>query len=89
MNNKFTSCDILRKRTARENETSSERETWLARNREYKQQKRERENAKERKAHLACDKERKRVKLAMEMDEQCEERLNNFQKRRTYLKNFN
>ena len=69
MDNKFTSHDTLRKRITRENETPSERETHLARNREYKQRKRERKNAKEREACLIRDKERKRVKLAMETDE--------------------
>jgi len=87
MDNKLISRDTLRKRAAREKETPTQRETRLARNREYKQQKRGRENAEEREARLARDKERKRVKLTIETDDQREKRLNNLLGRRTYLKN--
>ncbi|CAB4390617.1 unnamed protein product [Rhizophagus irregularis] len=69
MDNKFISRDTLRKRKARENETSSQCETRLAKQREITQQKRARENAEEQEARDARDKERKRVKLAMETDE--------------------
>ncbi|CAB4460943.1 unnamed protein product [Rhizophagus irregularis] len=45
MDNKFISRDTLQKRKARENETSSQRETRLAKQREITRQKRARENA--------------------------------------------
>ncbi|CAI2178810.1 17727_t:CDS:1, partial [Funneliformis geosporum] len=79
MDNKFTSRKTLQKRRARENETQNEREICLARNREYKQRKREKENAKENEARLVRDRERKCTKLAMEIDEQREKCVNNFQ----------
>ena len=88
MDNKFTSRDTLRKRKAREKETSSQREKRLAKDREYKKQKRGKENVEKREVRLARDKERKRVKLTMETDEQREKRLNNLRGRRTYLKNL-
>ncbi|CAB4430314.1 unnamed protein product [Rhizophagus irregularis] len=72
MDNKFISRDALRKRKARENETSSQRETRLEKQREITRQKRARENtnAEEREARGSRDKERKCVKLATETDEQ-------------------
>ncbi|CAI2185973.1 19521_t:CDS:2 [Funneliformis geosporum] len=79
ISHKFTSCKTLQKRRARENETQNERETCLARNREYKQRKREKENAEENEALLVRDREQKRAKLAMETDEQREKRVNDFQ----------
>src|SRR4051812_22334484 len=88
MENKFISQDTLRKRKARENETSSQRETRLAKQREYERRKRANEDAEEREARATRDKERKRVKLAMETDEQCEKHLNSYRERRTYLKNI-
>ncbi|CAB4393448.1 unnamed protein product [Rhizophagus irregularis] len=53
MDNKFISRDTLRKRKARENETSSQCETRLAKQREITWQKRARENAEEREARDA------------------------------------
>ncbi|CAI2196718.1 18756_t:CDS:1, partial [Funneliformis geosporum] len=47
----------LQKRRTRENETQNERETRLARNREYKQRKREKENAEENEARLVRNRE--------------------------------
>ncbi|CAB4382385.1 unnamed protein product [Rhizophagus irregularis] len=88
MDNKFISRDTLRKRKARENETSSQRETRLAKQREITRQKRARENAEEREVRDVRDKERKRVKLATETDEQREKRLSNYCERRKYLKNI-
>ena len=58
MDNKFISRDTLRKRKARENETPSQRETRLEKQREYRRQKRARENAEEQEAHAARDKHR-------------------------------
>ena len=55
MNNKFTSRDTLRKRKARENETPSQRETRLAKQRESRQRKRANKNVEEREARLARD----------------------------------
>lgn len=88
MDNKFVSRDTLRKRKARKNETPSQHETRLARQRENNQRKRGREDAEEREARLSRDNERKRAKLAMETDEQREKRLNDSRKRRTYLNNL-
>jgi hypothetical protein len=89
MDNKFISHDALRKRKARENETYSQRETRLAKQRKNTWQKRARENAntEERKARAARDKERKRVKLVTETDKQREKRLSYHRERRQYLKN--
>jgi hypothetical protein len=89
MDNKFISRDALRKRKARENETYSQRETRLAKQRENTRQKRARENAntEKREARAARDKERKRVKLATETDEQREKRLSYHHEQRQYLKN--
>src|SRR4051812_41974541 len=89
MDNKFMSHDALQKRKARENETSSQRETRLAKQRENTRQKRARENAntEEREVRAARDKKRKCVKLATETDEQREKRLSYHRERRKYLKN--
>jgi hypothetical protein len=88
MENKFISREALRKRKARENETSSKRETRLAKQRKYERRKRANEDDEEREARTSRDNERKRVKLAIETDEQCEKRLNSYRERRTYLKNI-
>ena len=88
MDNKFISKDTLRKRKARENETSDQHEIRLAKQRKNRQQKRAKENAEEREARVAHDKERKRVKLATETDEQRKKRLDYYCERRTYLKNI-
>ncbi|CAG8764534.1 2645_t:CDS:1, partial [Rhizophagus irregularis] len=78
----------LRKRKARENETPSQRETRLAKQRESRQRKRANESVEEREARLARDNGRKCAKLAVETDEQREKRLNSYRERRTYLMNL-
>ena len=82
-NDKFISQDALRKRNARKNETNTQRETRLTKQREISQRKKARETAEEKEAQAARDKERKRAKLAMETDEQREKRL---EYSRTYMK---
>ncbi len=88
MDNKFISRDALRKRKARENETPSQHEARLAKQRESRRQKKARETTDQRVTRTARDNERKRVRLEMETDEQCKKRLNCYRERRTYLKNI-
>src|SRR3954453_21089017 len=80
--------DTLRKRKARENESSSQRKRGLAKQCENRREKRARENVEEREARVARDNERKRLKLATETYEQPEKRLSCYRERRKYLKNI-
>ena len=87
MDNKFVSRDTLRKRKARENETPSQHNNRLAKQREtYKQRKAE-ESKEEREARAARDRERKRIRLETETKEQRQKRLSRASERKEYLKN--